>query len=361
MGLIRFLLACIVVIFHASPNGKFSPMPGNLSVQCFYIISGFYMTLVLNEKYTSHTTNLVFYTNRILKIYPIYFVVLIALIGWAALVYHLGYPGTFSFYHDLWPLPLGTLLYLIYINVFLVGFDSVFYFGINNSGRMFFTKDINKQTPYLVQFTFNSFAWTISVELLFYLIAPFILRKKIILPLIILVVSLLVRFYLIYIGLNYSPWNYMFFPSQIMFFMSGVISYHIYKKVNSNKPSKLYLIPFLVFIITIVFYRQFFNDSYMKQALLFILEIISIPYIFILTKSSKFDRFLGNLSFPIYICQSLVLKITIAKAFPKFISYGVTSLILTILLSILLDRFIARPIERYRQRRVLRAGLVSQS
>ena len=42
---------------------------------------------------------------------------------------------------------------------------------------MFYTNDINKQTPYLVQFAFNSFAWTIGLELLFYLIAPFIVRK----------------------------------------------------------------------------------------------------------------------------------------------------------------------------------------
>ena len=118
MGLIRFLLASMVVLFHTSSIFGYHPMTGNVAVQCFYIISGFYMTLILNEKYTGRKSNTLFYTNRALKIYPIYFTVLIMLIVWSVFVFKKGYPGTLSFYSSYWPLPVSTLLYLVFVNVF---------------------------------------------------------------------------------------------------------------------------------------------------------------------------------------------------------------------------------------------------
>jgi peptidoglycan/LPS O-acetylase OafA/YrhL len=352
MGLIRFLLACFVVIFHASPYWKYLPMSGDLSVQCFYVISGFYMALILNEKYTNAKSNFVFYSNRALKIYPIYFAVLFMLMAWAALVYYKGYPGTFDFYRDYWPLPFATLAYLVFVNIFLIGIDSVFYCGIKDNGNLFYTSNINAHQPYVVQFAFNPFAWTIGVELLFYLIAPFVLRRKVWLAVLFIVISLSVRFYLVNIGLNYSPWNYMFFPNQVMFFMGGAVSYHLYNRLKfKHVPLLLPIVILIIFLITITRYNQIFKEGYIKQAVLFCFEVMAIPYIFMLTKNNKFDRFLGNLSFPIYIAQSLVLKIVVAKSFPKIISYGFTALLLVIVLSILLDRFIAQPVERYRQRR----------
>ncbi|MFD0765199.1 acyltransferase family protein [Mucilaginibacter lutimaris] len=353
MGLIRFLLACFVVIFHASPYWRFLPMPGDLSVQCFYIISGFYMALILNEKYTGRKSTWTFYSNRVLKIYPIYFVLLLVLVAWAALVRYKSYPGTFDFYSEYWPLPLTTLLYLLFVNLFLMGIDTVFYLGINPNGTLYFTKNINLNQPYVVQFAFNPYAWTIGVELLFYLIAPLIVRKKIWVPLLLIALSLFTRIYLASIGLNFSPWNYMFFPNQLMFFMGGVISYHLYRAFKQNPPSKWRsVMVFLLFIMIITFYSQIPGNAYYKQALLFCFEVAAIPYAFILTKGVKADRYIGNLSFPIYLSQALVLKIVVAKSFPKIISHGFTTLAITIGLSILLHHFIAQPIERYRQRRI---------
>lgn len=328
-------------------------MTGDLAVQCFYIISGFYMTLILNEKYVGHNSNILFYTNRALKIYPIYFSVLTLLVVWAVFVFEKGYPGTLSFYSDYWPLPASTLIYLIFVNLFLIGLDSIFFFGIDKGGRMFYTNDINRQTPYLVQFAFNSFAWTIGVELFFYLIAPFVVRKGIKWIVVILILSLFARIYCTIIGLTYSPWTYIFLPNQLMFFMGGALSYYIYKNIKNASVSKTKMKSlFILFVSVLILYNQILDESYLKQSVLFILEVLSIPYIFILTKNYKIDRFLGNLSFPIYLSQALILRITVAKSFPKIMGLGFTTLIITISLSILLDLLVAKPIEKYRQRRV---------
>jgi peptidoglycan/LPS O-acetylase OafA/YrhL len=76
MGTIRYLLAFSVLITHSKFLGKLMP-PGDIAVQLFFIISGFYMALILNTKYKSHT--LAFYKNRFLRLYPIYFFVLIVI------------------------------------------------------------------------------------------------------------------------------------------------------------------------------------------------------------------------------------------------------------------------------------------
>src|ERR1017187_7738113 len=78
MGILRMLLAISVLASHL--HGKsifgFRLIYGNLAVQCFFMISGFYMALVLNEKYTRRTDYIPFLLQRCLRLYPAYFFVL---------------------------------------------------------------------------------------------------------------------------------------------------------------------------------------------------------------------------------------------------------------------------------------------
>lgn len=78
MGVLRFLLAVSVVLAHSTDIFGFSLVNSVVAVQAFYIISGFYMTLILNEKYIGKSNSYrLFITNRFLRLYPIYWVVLL--------------------------------------------------------------------------------------------------------------------------------------------------------------------------------------------------------------------------------------------------------------------------------------------
>ena len=78
MGLIRFLLAMSVVAAHSAPILGSTLVGGKIAVQSFFLISGFYISLILNEKYPAGLQgNLLFYGNRFLRIYPIYWAVLL--------------------------------------------------------------------------------------------------------------------------------------------------------------------------------------------------------------------------------------------------------------------------------------------
>ena len=73
MGSIRLFLACAVLVSHAT-SLEISILPGHVAVQVFFIISGFYMSLILRNKYKTET--ILFYTNRLFRLFPAYLFVL---------------------------------------------------------------------------------------------------------------------------------------------------------------------------------------------------------------------------------------------------------------------------------------------
>jgi peptidoglycan/LPS O-acetylase OafA/YrhL len=235
----------------------------------------------------------------------------------------------------------------------IIGLDTLFLFGINQHGDLYLTRDFNKTSPNFYNFAFNPIAWTVGIELVFYLLAPWLTRRNIYLLFLILLFSLGLRIFLAKAFFDGPPWDYMFFPTQIMFFVAGIISYRIYLTLNNVNISKqLQSVLYGVFVFIILFYYQFFAESYIKNIALFVSTTLLIPIAFKITKNSRFDLILGNLSYPIYISQFLIIKITDAQRFPKIIDKGFTSLVLIILLSIVLEKLVTKPIEKFRRNRV---------
>ena len=85
MGTIRLLLALAVVFGHASafgiippytPQFGYFPIDATLAVHLFFVVSGFYMGLVLDEKYRNLDGWVWrFYLNRYFRLMPTYLVV----------------------------------------------------------------------------------------------------------------------------------------------------------------------------------------------------------------------------------------------------------------------------------------------
>ena len=352
MGLIRFLLACGVVLTHTSTIEGYSPVNSNLAVQCFYIISGYYMALILTEKYTGKGSQYLFYTNRALKIYPVYWLNLILLLILNLLAFTRGYPGNFDFYFKYQPPSFGPLCYFILSNLLIIGLDWTFFFGINQSGDLFLTRNFNATNPNVYNYAFNSIAWTVGLELLFYAFAPWLNKQKWWLLFGLLLVSLLLRIAAVVFWFDLPPWSYMFFPTQVMFFMAGMLSYKFIKVSKLNWGKHLKTAIYLLLLAVVLFYYQVFTESYYKQAVLFLCITLCMPFAFDLTKKSKFDRLLGNLSYPIYITQELAIHLTTSKRFPNIIDRGLTTLLLDILLSVIIYKTVTVYIERIRANRV---------
>jgi len=77
MGILRFLLAISVAVDHFGGAFGLHFGPGSVEVEAFFIISGFYMYLVLHTKYYRAGLS-IFYSARYLRLLPSYLVVLLA-------------------------------------------------------------------------------------------------------------------------------------------------------------------------------------------------------------------------------------------------------------------------------------------
>ena len=70
MGVLRLWLAIAVVLEHTSPwKGILAqPLNGNLAVSAFYVISGFYIQLLISDKYAGQPNWIRnFYASRALR------------------------------------------------------------------------------------------------------------------------------------------------------------------------------------------------------------------------------------------------------------------------------------------------------
>lgn len=359
MGILRILLAISVVLAHSSSIFGFSLVGGQIAVQAFYIISGFYMALILNEKYIgANNSYKLFISNRFLRLYPIYWLVLFLTILYsvALLIYSKGHSGgSFNVYYaNFGNMNFGSFIFLLFTNLFLFLQDTIMFLGLDiTTGHLFFTSNFKETTPQLYTFLFIPQAWTIGVEIAFYLIAPFLAKRKlkIIIPLILL--SLILRSVLYFcFNLKNDPWTYRFFPTELVFFLLGIVSYRIYKKVQpvALNSTFLKLIWIVILGITLTFnFLAIPAKSYLYLTTFFIF----LPFVFILTKTWKIDSYIGELSYPIYISHIFVLTIIKILKIPLIGGMGLVLTISTIIFSVILNEFVAKKIEKIRQRRIL--------
>lgn len=349
MGFLRAFLAISVLIAHAREifsthgvvwnsiisreNTHIYPWSGH-AVFAFFIISGFYMSMVINEKYSKlENGKIKFISNRLLRLYPVNFV-LIALY----FIFYMA-TGTKSFlvFND----PNQTVFMTI-----VAYFCNLFYLGAE---IIPFSNESN--WSYVI-----GPVWSLSLELYFYLLAPFIVTKKIKYIAIMAVAGLAIRIAMEMNNIPLTPWRYFFFPSDFVFFILGVISYRTKDfKLKIKGIGLITMIRWasLASLILMLFNEYFWSisgniDSYSSWAF-YACVAISSPLLFEITKKSKIDNYIGQLSYPIYI--SHMLAIALVYYFTRDgIDRGAASLIVTLSISVMLFHFIDKPIESIRRK-----------
>src|SRR5580692_4405555 len=109
MGLLRLFLALSVVAGHSGTTILgFNGIGAFYAVNFFFIISGFYMAMVLTEKYKT-TPAVLFYKSRIFRLFPTYYIGLLL----AVAVSHKAIFDSFG------TLDLSGKLFFIFQNAFI--------------------------------------------------------------------------------------------------------------------------------------------------------------------------------------------------------------------------------------------------
>ncbi len=363
MGLIRLLLAVSVIISHSNTILGLDFVGGDTAVKTFYIISGFYMSLILNEKYVNqkHAYRL-FISNRFLRLFPIYWTVLTLTLLFSFVVCRYATPNQAAtnplrmYVENFSHINGWSFSFLIFTNLFLFFQDTVMFLGLDtHTGNLFFTSNYRQTSPELFLFLFVPQAWTIGVELMFYLVAPFLVRRNAAIVSGIILASLLLRATLYHNGLHHDPWTYRFFPTELAFFLLGNISYVMYKKIQTVQLKSFQLNAlWLAATCAIVCFSMV--EFPFKKIIYFAFFCISLPFIFQKTQKSKMDSYIGDLSYPMYMCHMFLLSVLWSFNLGAIKWLGLVLTVSSILFSVFINEVVAKPIEKFRQSRVRSTG-----
>jgi peptidoglycan/LPS O-acetylase OafA/YrhL len=356
MGLIRILLSLAVIITHTAPLFGLVMTGAALAFMIFFVLSGFYMALILSEKYTMKGAYPLFIGNRLLRLYPIYWIalicsVLMSLVGHGFFGNGLHLAPWFEFGDRLSPF---TIAYLVVVNIIFLGQPLLFFANIDlASGAI--VPSVNPEAHPMLAWTFLVIAhsWTLDLEIVFYLLVPFLVKLRTRYLLAIMAASLGVRLYLLLAGFPGEPWMLRFFPSELCFFVLGMLAYRFYTRIKHYEiPAWISLSAWGYLTAFIVAY-QFIPGGAIKETVFFASMLVTVPYIFNYTKYNKRDRWLGELTYPVYIAHRLF--IPVFKSIMPMVWVPPLVIVVTVLISIALNRLVTFPLERFRQRRVAKA------
>jgi len=266
-GTIRFFLATLVLLSHLGIT-FYGYNLGVSAVVLFYLLAGMVSYKLLSTMYENRPV--AYYLDRIKRIFPLYFLVLAFSYG----VYLLGASSYFissspdfvSFLSNLTIIPLSYYMYS----------------GID-------------------KFTLLPPAWSLGVELQFYILAPFIILhfKK---TIVILFLSLGVYLLAITGILQTDYFGYRLIVGVLFIFLVGAQiqkSLMIGVRLQSNPLVFVYI---LLWITAIYLYNIGYKAPYNYETLAALL--IGIPFFALHKKIQKFatiDKYLGSLSYAVFL------------------------------------------------------------
>lgn len=298
MGVLRMFLALSVLNSHFRFSNSIILINPFVAVCCFFIISGFYMSLVLCEKYRGAVGR--FYLNRALRLYPVNIVILVAF-GIAACV-DLVDPLAFAMTQPLQPfaafsphmeMALSDRL-LVFANQALM-FPSVIWQNLTL-----------QPFPSHNVLVFGQM-YTVGLEVMFYAIAPFIVMRGIRVLLVWSILAIGVHFALGFAGLSPRPWQYEFFPGIMVFFLLGSLSYRILLIIRDwQYPRWIGYLALPIFFAYCPWPDKHAVTAEFAIDGLYVLAAVLIPFLFEACRESRWDRYIGDLSYPVYASQYLI-------------------------------------------------------
>jgi peptidoglycan/LPS O-acetylase OafA/YrhL len=344
MGCVRLLLAACVFASHAVSH-DLALLPGQVAVQAFFILSGFFMTLVLTGKYGPGRFGL-FIGNRLLRLLPVYLVVLAASL--AALKYlDVGpFTGWAGFASDLTAGP-AVLAAGLWTNLGILGQDLLFLLAIGPQGGLVPSFHCGPADD-AFRLLLVPQAWSLSTELFFYLIAPFILRRSIFFRSGLLLASLGLRLALHLWDPDCDLLARRLFPAELWLFLLGSLAHTAYVRLADRAwLARLGLPAFLALALAVMAYPHL--PPALAWPAFLLLSAAACPAVFAWTRASRLDRFWAELSYPFYLVHFLILA-----CFEEFDpEYGLPPVVLASLAAALLLRALVEvPVDRWRRRRL---------
>ena len=213
-------------------------------------------------------------------------------------------------------------------------------------------------------------AWSISLELMFYCLVPFLIRNGTRTLVAILAATLILRVVLFDMGYEADPWMSRSFPSELGLFILGMVAQRVYDAHIAKTGRIVQILVAISFLAATCFMWKLIEsaDSLRLSYLYaiwayFFSALVALPCLFQLTRHNKLDGFIGNFSYPIYLIHWAVM--IFYDAFAAELHWPVTGswmrvailIAISIVLAAIIIVSLEAPIDRYRQRRFAMASM----
>jgi peptidoglycan/LPS O-acetylase OafA/YrhL len=291
---------------------------GMQAVPAFFVISGFFAALVLNEKYDNNAVQ--FFKKRLIRLYPIYIIssaliilstaYLVILNKESLIHFFLGFDKpavvAIKIFTDL-TMTSGLMVMLAHGGVF------------NQSGIGLMVKSVIPNS------------WFLLVILIFYIIAPHIVKRNIIILIVLAIGLYETRYLLQYVlKLDYMIWVYYSPLFNLSYCVMGIIAYRIHmvikKKIDIPKWSTYIALAAIVIYILI--------HPFGTNELPFV-GLIALCLPSLLRGNLQFS-YLGALSYPMFLCHwHVFVFLSRFVIIPKYYQ-SLIILIVTIIISIII-------------------------
>lgn len=352
MGALRVLLAISVIMAHSQSFFGFSGM-GGYAVPAFFIVSGFYMSLILSGRYSGKNKLWLFYSNRALRLYPMYGVLLLLFLLLAQLK------------SETWPLsqivaaaanPIAVAtnggppsLLAAVPNLTFFGADIIREFVVDTNTMQFglWFRNISEsaQIQGMYQYLIIPPIWSLGVEVVFYSVVPIAatLRLRVL-------VAVTVALFGLHLGMYFALhdkllWFHLLAPYNLVYFFVGMIVQRLNLCGSGLWRGVLASMPFALWASW-----QLLPNQVLLNWVYWLLFSAGIPALFEMTRKSATDTRIGSYSYPMYLCHTLFTWPMMALG-PLA---GVAASLLAAALSYVLLSLVDRPIEVWRRRRASR-------
>jgi peptidoglycan/LPS O-acetylase OafA/YrhL len=307
MGLFRLLLALSVALGHLHHNQKVM-IDGFVAVQCFFMLSGFFIFKTYTHKYATYQHPIFkFYINRFLRIMPLYWLSFIGLMIWAVIQHHY-YPNTPNrvapFIYFFPKLNVFENVHFLFSNFALIGLDWFHFIGFTAQHHYQFSSQIIGAQELIILKP----AWSLSIELMFYLLTPFIIKLTNRQLLFCITILLLLRFNAYQQGFESLNWIYMFFPFEVAIFLIGGLAFRLSEKklIVTQKILSIVFCSIPASVIVISFFSINPYTCWAYYSFIFV-GLICCNEAPIWLK--KIDTHGGSLSYPIYIFHFILVNL----------------------------------------------------
>ncbi len=294
MGVLRLLLAVAVFLFHAcnSSIGPLTSVSGRAAVFCFFVVSGYYVEMILSERYTKSRlgsgATRAFYLARYIRLFPTYLLATVAAFSFAALGLGVEIPAAMHWHANQGVVSTFRTATTWFASLTMVGLNLV-----------------------SVQDLILPPTWSLGVEISFYALAPQLLRQSNRTMIGVALAGLILQF------MPYGQHSPLLFGAPF-FLLGAIVRRHQatvaarLKWIQNLPVWAIYvlLLSGVLFSLPQDLYIGRQDPHILNSVDLFVYPILValiIPSLHEKTKSSRLDFLVGQLSYPFYLTHQLAI------------------------------------------------------